>query len=100
MYRPQWNVNPCGRAVVPGGSADSGAAPRSGGRRRPYDLRHACLSARLNAGIDPAQVAHWAGNSVRVLLGTYATCVSGREAINRSKAEQATRADPPAPSGD
>ncbi|MDA2804578.1 tyrosine-type recombinase/integrase [Nocardiopsis suaedae] len=68
--------------------------------RRPYDLRHACLSAWLNAGIDPAQVAHWAGNSVRVLLGTYAKCVSGREAINRSKAEQATRADPPAPSGD
>ncbi|WP_017558055.1 site-specific integrase [Nocardiopsis baichengensis] len=68
--------------------------------RRPYDLRHACLSAWLNAGIDPAQVAEWAGNSVGVLLSTYAKCVSGREAINRRKAEQATRVGSKAPPGE
>lgn len=31
--------------------------------RRPYDLRHACLSTWLNGGVAPAQVAEWAGNS-------------------------------------
>ena len=36
---------------------------------RPYDLRHARLSTRLNAGVAPAQVAEWAGNSVPVLQG-------------------------------
>lgn len=35
---------------------------------RPYDLRHARLSTWLNAGVAPAQVAEWAGNSVPVLL--------------------------------
>ena len=30
--------------------------------RRPYDLRHACLSTWLNAGVPPAQVAEWAGS--------------------------------------
>ncbi|WP_275464635.1 tyrosine-type recombinase/integrase [Streptomyces noursei] len=39
-----------------------------------YDLRHACL----NHGIPPAQVAEWAGNSVPVLLSTYARCITGQ----------------------
>jgi hypothetical protein len=29
-------------------------------------------------GIPPAQVAEWAGNSVPVLLATYARCVEGQ----------------------
>ena len=29
--------------------------------RRPYDLRHACLSTWLNGGVYPTQVAEWAG---------------------------------------
>lgn len=29
--------------------------------RRPYDLRHACLSTWLNAGVPVAQVAAWSG---------------------------------------
>lgn len=62
--------------------------------RRPYDLRHACLSTWLNAGIDPAQVAEWAGNSGGVLLSTYAKCVSGRETANRRLAEEAFQAKP------
>ena len=59
--------------------------------RRPYDLRHAALSTWLNAGIDPAQVAQWAGNSVRVLLSTYAKCVAGRDTTSRRQAEEAFR---------
>jgi hypothetical protein len=31
--------------------------------RRPYDLRHACLSTWLNGGVAPTQVAEWAGHS-------------------------------------
>jgi integrase len=46
--------------------------------RRVYDLRHTCLTNWLNDGIPPAQVAEWAGNSVPVLLTTYARCVSGQ----------------------
>ena len=38
--------------------------------RRPYDLRHACLSTWLNGGVYPTQVAEWAGHSVDVLLRT------------------------------
>jgi integrase len=38
--------------------------------KRPYDLRHACLSTWLNAGVEPTRVAQWAGNSLRVLLHT------------------------------
>ncbi|MEU1461597.1 hypothetical protein ABZ467_13065 [Streptomyces sp. NPDC005727] len=33
---------------------------------------------RLNDGIPPAQVAEWAGNSVAVLLATYARYVDGQ----------------------
>lgn len=45
--------------------------------RRPYDLRHACLSTWLNAGVPPAQVAEWAGHSTQVLLRVYAKCIDG-----------------------
>ena len=38
--------------------------------RRPYDLRHACLSTWLNGGVYPTQVAEWAGHGVDVLLGS------------------------------
>ena len=47
--------------------------------RRPYDLRHACLSAWLNAGFPAAQVARWAGHSIQVLLRVYAKCIDGQE---------------------
>ncbi|MFH8407638.1 tyrosine-type recombinase/integrase [Streptomyces sp. NPDC018019] len=48
--------------------------------RRVYDCRHICLTAWLNGGIPPAQVAAWAGNSVPVLLAIYARCIGGRQA--------------------
>ena len=46
--------------------------------KRVYDIRHTRLTKRLNDGIPPAQVAEWAGNSVPVLLATYARCVDGQ----------------------
>jgi integrase len=46
--------------------------------KRVYDLRHTCLTTWLNSGIPPAQVAEWAGNSVPVLLRTYAHCIQGQ----------------------
>jgi integrase len=51
----------------------------SGLARRPYDLRHAALSLRLNAGGDPAQIAARAGHSVAVLLTVYSHCIHGRD---------------------
>ncbi|MEU0113541.1 site-specific integrase [Streptomyces bobili] len=46
--------------------------------RRVYDNRHTRLTKWLNDGIPPAQVAEWAGNSVPVLLATYARCIEGQ----------------------
>ena len=43
--------------------------------KKVYDLRHACLTGWLNSGVPAPQVAEWAGNSVPVLLGTYAKCI-------------------------
>jgi integrase len=58
---------------------------------RPYDLRHARLSTWLNAGVAPAQVAEWAGNSVPVLLRVYAKCLTDSEqtALRRIEAAEA-----------
>ena len=61
--------------------------------KRPYDLRHACLSTWLNAGVDPTQVAEWAGNSVAVLLRVYAKCIAGRDQVARKRIEDALRDD-------
>ncbi|MFF5265388.1 tyrosine-type recombinase/integrase [Actinomadura viridis] len=55
---------------------------------RPYDLRHACVSTWLNAGVPAPQVAEWAGHSVEVLLRVYARCIDGQdEAVRRRIAE-------------
>jgi integrase len=54
---------------------------------RPYSLRHAAVSTWLNAGVDPTQVADWAGHSVNVLLRVYAKCDSGRELVARQLVE-------------
>ena len=56
---------------------------------RPYDLRHARLSTWLNAGVVPAQVAEWAGNSVAVLHRVYAKCLVGSEKTALSRIEEA-----------
>lgn len=52
-----------------------------------YDLRHTCLTSWLNNGIPPAQVAEWAGNSVPVLLATYARCITGQLAELQQRIE-------------
>jgi integrase len=52
---------------------------------RPYDLRHAAVSTWLSAGVDPTQVADWAGHSVHVLLRVYAKTLSGREDVARQR---------------
>jgi integrase len=59
--------------------------------RRPYDLRHACLSTWLNAGVPPARVAEWAGHSVDVLLRVYAKCVEGDDLVALTRIEATLR---------
>lgn len=56
---------------------------------RPYDLRHACVSLWLNAGVQAPQVAEWAGHSVNVLMKVYAKCVDGQEEAARHRIEAA-----------
>ncbi|MEU7864662.1 hypothetical protein AB0B91_63990, partial [Nonomuraea sp. NPDC049141] len=60
-----------------------------------YDCRHACVSARLNAGVNPPQVAEWGGHSVEVLLGVYAKCISGGQAEAMRRIETALPRPPP-----
>jgi integrase len=60
---------------------------------RPYDLRHACVTTWLNAGVDPAQVAEYAGHSVAVLLRVYVRCITGRDEIAKKRIEEALRLD-------
>jgi integrase len=60
---------------------------------RPYDLRHACVTTWLNAGVDPAQVAEWAGHSVAVLLRVYVRCIAGRDEIAKRRIELALTDD-------
>ena len=58
--------------------------------RRPYDLRHAAVCTRLNAGVPAPQVAEWAGHSVDVLLRVYAKCISGQRDEAKRRIEEAT----------
>jgi integrase len=46
--------------------------------KRVYDNRHTRLTKWLNDGIPAAQVAEWVGNSVPVLLATYARWIDGQ----------------------
>jgi len=57
--------------------------------RRPYDLRHACLSTWLNAGVPATQMAEWAGHSVNVLLRVYAKCLDGQDEAAKARIEAA-----------
>lgn len=59
--------------------------------RRPYELRHACLSTRLNAGVPPAQVAEWAGHGVNDLLRVYAKCMDEQDELAKQRTEAALR---------
>ena len=61
--------------------------------RRPYDLRHACLSTWLNGGVYPTQVAEWAGHGVDVLLRIYAKSVVGQDELAKRRIAEALRQD-------
>ena len=61
--------------------------------RRPYDLRHACLSTWLNGGVYPTQVAEWAGHGVDVLLRIYAKCVVGQDELAKRRISEALHQD-------
>jgi integrase len=60
--------------------------------RRPYDLRHAAVSTRLNATGDPTRIAEWAGHRVNVLLRVYAKGIAGQDDAVRRRVEAALRA--------
>ena len=56
----------------------------SGLAKRPYDLRHAGISFWLYSGVDPAECARRAGQSIEVLFRHYAKFLGGvREQANR-----------------
>lgn len=57
--------------------------------RRPYDLRHACVSTWLAAGVPATQCAAWAGHSVAVLLAVYAAVLAGLESEAHERIERA-----------
>ncbi|MFD2418495.1 tyrosine-type recombinase/integrase [Amycolatopsis pigmentata] len=59
--------------------------------KRPYDLRHACVSTWLSGGVEATRVAKWAGHSLSVLLKVYAKCLDGGEKAARERAERAVR---------
>ena len=61
--------------------------------RRPYDLRHTCLSRWLNGDVYPTQVAEWVGHSVDVLLRIYAKCVTGQDELAKRRITEALRQD-------
>lgn len=66
--------------------------------RTPYDLRHACVSTWLSAGVDATQVAKWAGHSVAVLLRVYAACLDDTENAAKDRIEKAMKTgDDPKP---
>ncbi|RJL19581.1 tyrosine-type recombinase/integrase [Bailinhaonella thermotolerans] len=80
-YRRAWNK--ARRAVF---TDQEYASPLA---RRVYDLRHACVSTWLNAGVPATQVAEWAGHSVEVLLRIYAKCIVGQDEAARRRISQA-----------
>ncbi|MGP3920378.1 hypothetical protein [Nonomuraea sp. 10N515B] len=59
--------------------------------RRVYDLRHACVSTWLNAGVPATQVAIWAGHNVEVLLRIYAKCVVGQDVAAKRRISDALK---------
>jgi integrase len=56
---------------------------------RPYDLRHACASLMLNAGVPATEAARRLGHSVAMLLKRYANCIDGQELTANQRIEGA-----------
>ncbi|MBT1184168.1 integrase [Streptomyces sp. CJ_13] len=57
--------------------------------RRPYDLRHTCITNWLNAGVPVAEVARRAGNSPEVIHRRYEGCIDGHEELNNGRIARA-----------
>lgn len=62
------------------------ASPLAG---RPYDLRHACITRWLNAGVPIAEVARRVGNSPEVIHRRYHGCIDGHEEAANAKISRA-----------
>jgi integrase len=58
---------------------------------RPYDLRHACVSRQLAAGVPGTDVAAWAGHSLAVLNKTYAKVIDGQKPVLLARMDAAKR---------
>ena len=56
---------------------------------RPYDLRHACITRWLNAGVPIAEVARRVGNSPEVIHRRYHGCIDGHEEAANEKITRA-----------
>ncbi|GAA3445354.1 hypothetical protein Pve01_03020 [Planomonospora venezuelensis] len=82
-YRRAWN-----KARATALTKEEYASPLG---KRIYDLRHACLSTWLNAGVPATQVAYWAGHSVDVLLKIYAKCIIGQDEVSKKQINEALR---------
>ncbi|MGW2366358.1 tyrosine-type recombinase/integrase [Streptomyces sp. NPDC001667] len=68
--------------------------------RRPYDLRHACITNWLNAEVPVAEVARRVGNSPEVIHRFYEGCIDGHEELNNRKIEESMERDEEAGRGD
>jgi integrase len=74
-----WRIWRAARVV--GLSPEQQTTPLAG---RPYDLRHACATLLLNAGVPPKEVARRLGHAWRCCGKVYAGCLDGdEERINR-----------------
>ncbi|WP_079193731.1 tyrosine-type recombinase/integrase [Streptomyces sp. CB02923] len=65
---------------------DRVASPLAG---RPYDLRHACITRWLNAGVPIAEIARRVGNSPEVIHRRYHGCIDGHEEAANAKIAKA-----------
>ena len=72
------------RNVTP--EPDKAASPLG---RRPYDLRHTCITNWLNAGVPVAEVARRAGNSPEVIHRRHEGFIDGHEELTNRKIEMA-----------
>lgn len=68
--------------------------------KRPYDLRHAGISFWLHSGVDPAECARRAGQSIEVLFRVYAKVLAGGQERANQRIEEAMKAwRPPGSTG-
>ncbi|WP_272925924.1 MULTISPECIES: hypothetical protein [unclassified Streptomyces] len=68
--------------ALPTCSDGTGRAPLA---RRPYDLRHACITRWLNAGVPIAEVARRVGDSQEVIHRRHHGCIDGHEEAANAK---------------